>query len=182
MRSRTSTTGPTSTTSPVSSRTSRATADSSVSPSSTAPPGRLHAPLSGSCPRFTSTTRGPSSTTAPTPTIGRSGKVRTLHAHHLHDDTLLASAIELGVEDLLPRAEVELALGDRHHHLVSHDRALQMRVGVVLAGLVMAVRQSRRRELLEPDLEILDEPVLPVIHVHARGDVHRRHKHHPLGD
>ena len=57
--------------------------------------------------------------------------------HDLHDHPLPPLAIELGVEDLLPRPEIQLAVGDRHDDLVPHDRALEVRVGIVFAGLVM---------------------------------------------
>src|SRR5258708_7571940 len=173
MRSTTSIIAPISTISPVSSSTSRAQAASSVSPSSTPPPGRFHSPASGSCPRFTSTTRPPVTTTAPTPTTGRSGYLppairhspfgirHLLGPHDLHDDTLLPLAVELGVEALLPRTEIERAAGDRQHPLVPHERPFQVRVGIVLARLVMRVGQARGGQLLEPRLEILDQAVLP---------------------
>src|SRR5829696_7272788 len=164
MRSKTSITGPTLTASPVSSATSRATPASSVSPTSSAPPGRLQCPASGSCARFTRTTPAPlgggvppiasassavTYITAPVPTTGLSGYARVLLPHHLHDDPLLPLPVELGVEDLFPRPEIELARGNRHDHLMPHDRALQMRIGVVFAGLMMLVRKTRRRQLLE---------------------------------
>ena len=49
-----------------------------------------------------------------------------------------------------------------------HQRALQVRVGVVFAGLMMPIVEARRRELLEPHLEIVNEAVLPVVDVDAR--------------
>src|SRR5574339_417957 len=187
IRSRTSTTAPTSTRSPVSSAASRAVAACSVSPTSTIPPGRLHSPASGSKRRRISTTphdpgtagqssrtcRATSSTkiTAPTPRTGRSGYSRLL-THDLDDNALAAAAVELRVEHLLPGTEIERAVGDGQDHLVPQDGALQVRVGIVLAGLVMLVRQPRRRELLEPRLEVLDQSVLPVVDVDARRDVH----------
>src|SRR5690348_13924273 len=57
-----------------------------------------------------------------------------------------------------------------------------MRVGVVLACLVMTVRAARGRELLEPLLEIVDETVLPIVDVDTRGDVHGGNQHHALED
>ena len=54
--------------------------------------------------------------------------------------------VELAVEDLLPRAEVELALGDRHHDLAAHDLPLVVGVGVVLARAVVVVALRRRIE------------------------------------
>src|SRR5207302_5796945 len=62
-----------------------------------------------------------------------------LFPHHLYDETLGAAAIELAVEDLLPRPEVQSPLGDRHHHLVVDEQILEMRVAVVLAATVVAV-------------------------------------------
>src|SRR5689334_2637361 len=60
-------------------------------------------------------------------------------SHYLDDDALAALPVEFRIKDLLPRAKVELARGDRQHYLMTHDRPLQMRVGVVLACLMMAV-------------------------------------------
>ena len=48
-----------------------------------------------------------------------------------------------------------------------HQRAFQVRIGVVFAGLMMAVVEARRRELLQPDLKVVDQPVLPVVDVDA---------------
>ena len=70
----------------------------------------------------------------------------------LHQHALPPPAVELAVEDLLPRAEVQPAVGDRHDHLAAHDLALHVRVGVVLAGAVVPVAADRlvRRQLLQP--------------------------------
>src|SRR6516162_6403016 len=51
---------------------------------------------------------------------------------HLDQHALLAAAVELAVEDLFPRAEVELSLRHRDDDLPPHDLALVMRVAVVL--------------------------------------------------
>src|SRR5262245_39266519 len=60
---------------------------------------------------------------------------------------------------------------------MTHDRALQMRVGVVFARLMVTIVETRRRELLEPLLKIVDQPVFPVVDVHTGRDVHRRDEH-----
>src|SRR5687768_1619319 len=184
MRSNTSITGPTSMSSPVSSSISRATEASSVSPSSTPPPGRLQRPASGSYFRLTISTRPSWTITAPTPTNGRSGYLRlsvtALVPHHLDDNARLPPAVELGVEHLLPGAEVERAAGDRQDDLVSHECPLQVCVGVVLARLMMAVVQTGGRELLQPLLKIVDQAVLPVVDVHGGSDVHRRDEDDPF--
>ena len=62
-----------------------------------------------------------------------------LFTNHFDQDTLGAAAIEFAVEDLLPRAEVELAVGHSDHHLAAHHLALVMRIAVVLAGAVVMV-------------------------------------------
>src|SRR5439155_11681185 len=49
-----------------------------------------------------------------------------LLSDHLDQHALLAPAIELAVEDLLPRPEIELAPGHRHHHLAPHHLALEV--------------------------------------------------------
>jgi hypothetical protein len=58
---------------------------------------------------------------------------------HLDQHPLRAPAVELAVENLLPRAEVELAVGDRHDHLAAHDLPLVVGVAVVLARAVVVV-------------------------------------------
>src|SRR5574341_2188657 len=69
----------------------------------------------------------------------RAGNLANLGSNHLDEHALLPPPVELPVEDLLPRAKIEPASGDRHHHFPSHHLALQVRVGVVLAGVVVAV-------------------------------------------
>ena len=50
-----------------------------------------------------------------------------------------AEPVELGVEDLLPWAEVELAAGDRQDDLMADEKVFKVRVAVGLAGQVVAV-------------------------------------------
>ena len=54
------------------------------------------------------------------------------HAEHLDDDALAALAVELGIEDALPGAEVEMAAGDGQGGLVVEQQGLEVGVGVVL--------------------------------------------------
>src|SRR5258705_1622644 len=103
----------------------------------------------------------------------------------LDQHALLAAAVELAVEDLLPRAEVELAAGDRHDRLAPHDLALVVRVGVVLARpvVMVALRAGiERRQLLEPALVVLVEAGLVVVDEHTGRDVHRVHQAEPFLD
>src|SRR5689334_21701084 len=99
-----------------------------------------------------------------------------LLADDLDQDLLVALAVELAVEDLLPRAEIELALRDRADDLAAHELALEVRVRVVLAGAVVGVggrARVVRGELLEPLREVLVEARLVVVDEDARRDVHR---------
>jgi hypothetical protein len=118
--------------------------------------------------------------------------------HHLNDEPLRPLAVKLAVEDRLPRAEVEFAVGDRHDHLVMDEQVLQVSVAVVLAAPVVAVvarvRQQRsrdltvrlppawRRELVEPLERVRLDPRLVIVDPHAGGDVHRRDEDHALAD
>src|SRR4051812_47417029 len=77
-------------------------------------------------------------------TLSRNRGTRASHADDLHHHALPAPSVELRVEHLLPWAEVERARGDREDHLVTHDGALQVSVGVVLPRLMVLVRQARR--------------------------------------
>ncbi len=61
-----------------------------------------------------------------------------------------------------------------------HNGPLQVSIGIVLARLVVSIVETRRRQLLEPDLEVVNEPLFPVVDVNARGDVHGRHQHHAV--
>jgi hypothetical protein len=82
-----------------------------------------------------------------------------LLADRLEDDALAAPAVELGVEDLLPRSQVELAVSDEQDDLVCPQLALQVCIGVVFSIVVpVLVGRLVRRELLEPIIEILDQP------------------------
>src|SRR5258707_5578760 len=71
---------------------------------------------------------------------------RHLLAHHLDDEPLGALAVELGIKNLLPGAEVEVTFGERQDHLVVDDDILEVGIAVGFAGLVMAVITVLRRE------------------------------------
>ncbi len=64
---------------------------------------------------------------------------RTLLANNFHQGALSPAAVEFAVEDLFPGAEIEFAFGDGDDDFAAHDLALEMGVGVVFAGAVVAV-------------------------------------------
>ena len=106
------------------------------------------------------------------------------------------ASVELAVEDLLPRAEVQPRVGDRHDHLVVDEQILQMRVAVVLAAPMVAVvtrigqqvasdvavglLPARRSDLVEPLEDVGLKPGLVVVDPHRCRDVHRSDEDHPL--
>jgi len=91
---------------------------------------------------------------------------------NLHDDSLGALTVELGVEDALPGSEVEAALRDRKGGLVVEEQGFEMGVGVVFAGLVVLVARPAWGEFLEPDADVLDEAVLVIVDIDGGGYVH----------
>ena len=58
----------------------------------------------------------------------------------LYQHALFAPAIELAVEDLLPRSKVEISVSDGNNHLPAHDLAFQMGIAVVLTGSIVTVK------------------------------------------
>jgi hypothetical protein len=85
--------------------------------------------------------------------------------------TFSATAIELAVEDLFPRAEVELAFGDGDDDLAAHDLPFHVGVGIVFAGAVVLVLGGGRvgGELFEPDIVVVQQAVFGVIDIDAGG-------------
>ena len=97
-----------------------------------------------------------------------------LFANNLDEDAFVSAAVELGVEDLFPRAEVEFAFGDGDDNFAAENLAFEMGVAVVFAGIVMAVFfDIVGSYLFEEFIKILDQAALVVIDVDAGGDVHR---------
>jgi CheY-like chemotaxis protein len=105
-----------------------------------------------------------------------------LFAHYFQYHAFGALAVELSVIDLLPRSEIELAGGHRHDHLVMHQQALQVRIPVRLAGLVMAIVLAEGRQVLQPLVDIGDQAVFGVVYPDAGRDMHRRNQDHAFLD
>ena len=71
--------------------------------------------------------------------MGFEDKPSCLFSHHFNDHSFVALAVEFGVENLLPGAEVEFPVGDRDNDFVVNDQRFEVSVSVVFAGLVMLV-------------------------------------------
>ena len=98
---------------------------------------------------------------------------RVSFAYYLDEDPFFSLAVELAVEDLFPRAEVELAAGDGDDRFAAHDRPLQVGVGIVLAGKVVFVLvYAVWGEFLKPRAEIAVQAALIVIDKDGARDMH----------
>ena len=93
--------------------------------------------------------------------------------HRLDHHPLSSLAVEFGIVDLLPGAEVQPAFGDGDDDLVMHEQAFQVGVAVDLAGAVMVIIRSLGRQLLQPFLDVADQPGFGVVDINRGGDVHR---------
>ncbi len=102
-------------------------------------------------------------------------RIAMLLADDFDEDSLLAPAVELAVEDLLPGPEVELSGGHRDDHFTAHHLTFDMRVSVVLACPVVMVLVDRfvRRQVLEPDLVVVMQSLLVIVDEDRGRDVHR---------
>lgn len=109
-----------------------------------------------------------------------SRKHRGLHllSHHLHDYTLVPLSVEFRVENALPRAEVEPSGGDWDDDLMVYQQGLEMGITVRFARIMVAIILAKGRQLLQPLVDIFDEPSLVVIHINARRYVHGRDQNH----
>src|SRR5262245_33233178 len=58
----------------------------------------------------------------------RRKNARALLADNLHQHALAAVPVEFVIEDVLPRAEMQLATRDGHNHFAPHYLALEVRV------------------------------------------------------
>jgi hypothetical protein len=116
---------------------------------------------------------------------------------NLDEHRLPPSAVKLAVEDPLPRAKAEPAVGHGDHHFAAHhaqlgklrsasgarrhschfvqDRGLPE---ASLAGAVVPVLLDRRVRCqpFEPHLAIVMQAALVVVDKHRRGNVHRIYK------
>ena len=73
--------------------------------------------------------------------VAETGKLTRLVSNYLDQHSLSPSSVEFAVEDLFPRTEVEFALGDGDDDFAAHDLTLEMGVGVVFAGAIVAIAE-----------------------------------------
>lgn len=78
--------------------------------------------------------------------------------------------------DAFPRPEVELAFGNGDDDLMAEQHSLEVRIRIVLAGLMMHVIGLARSKLFEPLHDVFPKTRLMVVHENAGGDVHGAHE------
>src|SRR6185369_7112168 len=94
-------------------------------------------------------------------------RILSLLANDLDEHALLAASIEFAVENLLPGTEIEFAVGDRHDNFASHHLAFDVGIGIVFAGVVVAVLFGGRvrHEAFEEVVVVLQETGLVIVDV-----------------
>src|ERR1035437_6433061 len=114
--------------------------------------------------------------------MGYEDKPSWLFAHYFNDDSFVALAVEFGVENLLPGAEVEFSVGDRNDDFVVNDQRFQVRVSVVFSGLVMLIVLAEGGERFQPLVDVFDQAALVVVDVDPGGNVHGGNEDHAVFD
>src|SRR5262245_5667715 len=103
----------------------------------------------------------------------------TLFSDNFHQHPFTPPAVELAVEDLLPRAKIEFALGNGDDNFPPHHLSFYVRIGIVFAGIVVAILLDwfMRRQFFQPDAVIVMEAGFVVVDEHRRRDVHGVDEH-----
>ena len=109
---------------------------------------------------------------------------RAFLPYDLDQHPLPPPPVKFAVEDPLPRAKIEAAIGHRHDYLAPHDLAFHMSVSVVLTGVIVPVLTDggMRRQFLKPLFIVLMQAVLIVVDEHAGSDVQGIVQAQPLLD
>src|SRR5262245_21100602 len=97
-----------------------------------------------------------------------------LFADDFYQHAFTPPPIELAVENLFPWTEIELAASDGHNHLAPHHLSLYVRIGIVFAGVIVAVLLDRfvRREFFEPYRVVMVQSRFVIVDEHRRGNMH----------
>src|ERR1035437_854574 len=114
--------------------------------------------------------------------MGYEDKPSWLFAHYFNDDSFVALAVEFGIENLLPGAEVKFPVGDWDDDFVVNDQRFQVRVSVVFSGLVMLIVLAEGGERFQPLVDVFDQAALVVVDVDPGGNVHGGNEDHPVFD
>lgn len=95
--------------------------------------------------------------------------------NNLHQDSLSTFAVELVVEDVLPRPQMEFAVGDCDDNFTAHDLALVVSICIVFARAIVVVAlrgRIKRGQFFQPLVIVAMQPRFIVIDEHRRSYVH----------
>lgn len=100
--------------------------------------------------------------------------LRALFANYLDENALPSVSVELPIEDLLPGAKIEFALGDGDHDFAAHDLPFHVRIGVFFSSPVVMIlgNWGVRSQLFQPCRVIMKEALLVVVYEYRRGYMH----------
>lgn len=90
--------------------------------------------------------------------------------------SLFSLPVEFGIKHALPWPQVEVAVCDGQNHLMAQQQALEVRVPVALARVVVMVVGAERGEFLGPFHDVGNQPALLVIYIDGGSYVHGRHE------
>jgi hypothetical protein len=91
-------------------------------------------------------------------------------------------AVKLGIENLLPGAEIQLPICHRYNNLMVKKNAFQMGITIALPCSVMFIVIPVGSQLFRPFHHILFDTILFIIDVNTGGDMHCTYENHPLVD
>src|ERR1022692_605647 len=115
-----------------------------------------------------------------TPATNYEDKPNCLFSHDFNENSFVALAVELGVENLLPGTKVEFPAGDRDNDFMVNDQRFQVRVSVVFAGLVMLIVLAERSQRFQPLVDVLDKTALVVVDINSGSDMHGGDQDHSV--
>src|SRR3989440_5542993 len=107
-------------------------------------------------------------------------KPSCLFTHDFNDDSLVALAVEFGIENPLPWAKIEFSVGDRDDDLVMNDQRFEVSVSIVFAGLVMLVILPEGSDRFQPLVDVFDQAAFIVVDVDSGSDVHGGYQDHAV--
>lgn len=94
----------------------------------------------------------------------------------LDDDPFGALPIEFAVEEALPRAKVDPAIGDGQDDLVMQQEVFEVGIAVILTCLVMAIGGIYGCKLLGPFHDVAVEARFLILDDNRCGEVHGRYE------
>src|ERR1700722_16094010 len=102
--------------------------------------------------------------------------------HYLNNDAFRPLTVEFGIVNLLPGAKIEPAVRHRYNHLVMHDQALQVRIAIRLPGAMVLVVLAKRRQFLQPFVDVAQQAVFSVVYPDAGRNMHGRNQDHAFSN